>query len=207
MRLLFGLVLDGDGWAAGFAAAKAAGKEAENGVLGFKNFLAGDFGGSFTSVFEDDGDFPNLPTAALAHKEHFDEEGVATGEDLVEGDGGKDFTAVEAKAGGGIMGVEAEEGTGDEVSDFAEPDALPTAIAGAAARDVTGADDDMFILAEFDHGRDVAGVVREIGVHGHDVVGVEGMEGEVEAGEVGGAEAEFARAVDNMDTVRVFIGP
>jgi hypothetical protein len=68
----------------------------------------------------------------------------------------------------------------------------------AAAGHVAGAEGEVGAVAgERDQAREVGGVVRAVGVHLADELGVV-RERVGEAGDVGGAEAELARAVEHL---------
>ena len=97
-------------------------------VEGIEDLAAGDLGSSVASVLEDNGRFADLPPPLLALIEHFDQKGVAVGENLVQLDGLQHPPAIAAEASGAVMSLEAQHQASKGVSYFAQDLALQAPI-------------------------------------------------------------------------------
>ena len=71
-------------------------------------------------VFEDDGDFADLPPPSLALIKHFDQKGVAIREDLIQLDGLQNLPAIAAEATCAVMSLEAQDHASKGISHSAQ---------------------------------------------------------------------------------------
>ena len=184
--------------------AEAEGEDAEESLL---EDLHAHFGGAEDAVGEDDGDLEDFEAQAGGGVLHFDLEGIADELDLVELHFLEDLAAVADEAGGGVEDAHAS----DEVDILGgvvghhETAHGPVDDADFAV-DIARADDDIALAggAGLVEPREVVGIVGEVGVHlDHIVVAM--LEAPLEAGEVGGAEAEFAFALLDEEAVGEFL--
>ena len=104
---------------------------------------------------------------------------------------------VESKSSGRVPGLKTKQGTGYKVGDYAKPDSFPGTVARTPTSDIAGTDDDILACTEINHAGNVAGVVGEIGIHGHDAIGLQFILSEVEAGDISGAKSKFAGSMND----------
>src|SRR5262249_34188967 len=107
-------------------------------------------------------------------------------------------SAVAAVAAAAVARGQAHEEAHQVVDAAADQGAGERPVGDAAAGDVARADHHVVPPHAGQHGGEVAGVVAEVGVHGHQVV-VAGLQRVAHAGDDGRAQAELARPVYGVD--------
>ncbi|MFA6955937.1 MAG: hypothetical protein WC538_08715 [Thermoanaerobaculia bacterium] len=138
----------------------------------------------------------NAPSAHV--EDHFDQERIAAREDRVEVDRLQHVAPVASESRRAVVRAQAERVPGERVRAAAQCAPSGRAVQRASAFDVTRADHHVAFAAELEDRRNVAGVMREVGVHRHDAV--EARRQRVpEAGEVSGTEAELAGSMDDVN--------
>ena len=162
---------------------------------------------TLATVDKDDGHLFDFEPYLVSGKLHLNLEAVALEAYLVEGDGGKHTAAVALEAGGGVVDLEAGDHAhvlGREIAHQHAPDGPVDDIDTAHI-----ARTDSYIVALVMTGRveawQVGRVVTEIGIHLEDVVVIV-LERPLETGDIGGAESEFAAALDEKQAVAKLVG-
>jgi len=142
----------------------------------------------------------HLAEAAVAgagcEVEHLHQERVARGVELVPRHQLQQRRLIGAEARGAVEGRQEEEDPDEPVRRGAEQSAVEGPGADLPPARITGPDDDVGPRQRGEHPRDVAGIVREVGVHGDDGRAAPG-EREAEPVCQRGAEAPRALAVDH----------
>ena len=150
------------------------------------------------AVLEQDRGLADAETVALDAPDHLLQEGVATRPNGEGVDGLEHLTRVAAVAAGAVTHGEAQEDARVDVREGAQEHPVPRPVRDAAAGDVAGADHHVVVGHPGEHLRQVLRLVAEVAVHGQNTV-VPVLEAVAEAGQVSGAEAELALALEQVE--------
>src|ERR1700679_3082546 len=156
--------------------------------------------GAGPAVAEDDRHLDD-PEAALDRPVgHLDLEGVAAGADRAQVDRLENLAAEALEAAGQVLHVEAEDDARVGAAAAADRPPQRAPVTNAAAGHVARAEHQVGPLRRLQQPRQVGGVVREVRVHLEHQAGT-AREGVAEAGDVGGAEAFLAVAMQDADVL------
>ena len=164
-----------------------------------------DLRGPEPAVLEDDRDLEDREAGVVHTPDHLLEERIARRAHVERVDRLEHGTAVAAKARGAVVHGNAQQPARVEVGEARQRAAAERPVGDPSAGDITGSDHHVVLSGDFEHVRQVARVMAVVAVHReHAVVAV--LEPVAEAGEVGGAESQLARAAQEMQARLVAAG-